>query len=126
MAVAIITKAQLVEAEVIALREEALEQMLNDAHERLRFPDDHTEAMMGASEVYGALSNIRFMEVTGLPSPDPEPEIEFTERATAWMKRCQEEMRGSLADRRGTIEVTEDTAGDCFVLFILDGILGES
>lgn len=118
------SKHQLSEAEVCALRDEAHELMLNDAVERISWPAEHTDSMLGASEVYGTLAKIRFAEVKGLPSPDPEPEIQFTDRAMAWMRKLRDELRNSTIDQRGTIESNENTATALYVLYILDGICG--
>lgn len=115
---------KLAEAEVIALRDEAHEQMLNDAHEMVRFPDIHTELLLAASEVYGALSGIRFHGVKGLPSPPEAAEVEFTKRATIWLEKQRKELRCSLEDQRGSVEVNEHTARELFVLYVLDGICG--
>lgn len=119
-----VTKCMLSEAEVIALRDEAHEQMLNDAHEAIRFPDVHAERLLMAADVYGTLSGIRFHEVKGLQSPPEAAEVEFTERATIWLEKQREEFRGSLEDRRGSTEVNENTPGELMVLFVLDRIFG--
>jgi hypothetical protein len=126
------------EGEVTVLREEALNLMQIFAAERLRrfHPDRcegtpeearqrETEQMIGAAEVFGACRNVElcFSTAEGLPEPEESAEVEFTERALAWMQDLRSDVRDGLEKGRRTVEVNiERTLRETFLLFVLDGI----
>lgn len=115
-------KCKLSEAEVAALRDEALEQMTRGASE-----GEHDQ-VIAAADIYGALRNVElvFARATGLPAPVEFAEPEFTEAAMDLMRKLRREFRSMLADMRGSIEINlEHTPKDTFLLFVLDGIFGE-
>jgi hypothetical protein len=107
---------KLSEGELTALRDHAATFMLERAGERLRFEEEH-DLMIASAEVYGALRNEE------LAFPDSEAvEVEFTDKALAWLHELRDETRNGLEGSRGTTEINEHTAQDAFLLFILDGI----
>lgn len=129
---------RLAEAELGVLRDEAEEMLLDAAAERLRHFDpvangrpaeeiqaEENHRMMGAAEVYGALRNVesKFSKVKGLPEPVEYVEVAFTPLAAEWLRRERDEWRGSLAEKRGSVEIYEDSAKDTFLLFVLEGLV---
>ncbi len=129
---------RLSEGEVIALRDCARDLVLTEAGERLKNykgasdpqkgRDEATERMLGAAEVYGACRNVelRFSKTKGIPTSfDESTDVEFSDRALAYMATLRDEIRGGLEGGRGTCEVNIDSSPrETFLLFVLDGICG--
>ena len=125
---------ELSEAEVSILRDEAQEEMLRRARERLgtstapiRDVDQQreTERMMGAAEVYGATRDAWFVSLRGAEDHHESVGIEFTARAMVWMASQRAELQDMLARQRGSCEVNlEHSPRETFLLFVLDGICG--
>lgn len=123
------TRAPLSEGEMLVLKEEAEAQVLNHARDRFvkaPQPDqDQTYAMIGAADTYGACSRIEHQFNAENPWEGPgSAEAVFTDHAMKWIAKLREEVRGSLEEARGTIEISIDwTPKDTFLLLVLDGIL---
>jgi hypothetical protein len=136
-------KHRLAEAELDVLRDEARSVTLHAARdmERSYDPDrnggrseaeiqeEERDQLLGAASVYGMLDNaaLAFGDHRGASSPPVETvDVVFPANGLEWMRALHEELRPSLEERRGSIEMDgSGVAQETFLLFVLDGIFGE-
>lgn len=95
--------------------------------QRQEYEDEARRRLLGAAETFGALDHARhaFARVRGVPkNAHGVVEIEFSDRAYAWIEEERTDWFAGLEVRRGTCEVElgDGTKFAVFVKWILDGL----